>query len=37
LDTLVPHVQIITRPKRWWLPGAAWVASVVLVLTARFA
>ncbi len=36
LGTLVPQVQIITRPNRWWLPGAAWIASVVLLVLALF-
>jgi hypothetical protein len=37
LGTLVPHVQIITRPNKWWLPGAAWVGSLVLFVVALLA
>jgi len=35
LGTLVPQLQIITRPNKWWLPAAAWItAAVILVLAA---
>ncbi len=34
LGALVPQLQIISRPNRWWLPGASWVASFVLFVAA---
>ncbi|MBT8212605.1 MAG: hypothetical protein KJN71_05630, partial [Acidimicrobiia bacterium] len=36
LGTLVPQVQVITRPNKWVLPGAAWVASLALFVVALF-
>ncbi|MFC1936678.1 M28 family peptidase [Chloroflexota bacterium] len=34
LGMLAPHLQIITRPKKWWLPVAAWVAvAISLIVT----
>jgi hypothetical protein len=34
LGLLVPQLQIITRPNKWWLPVAAWVAAAVLLIAA---
>ena len=34
LGMLVPQLQIITRPKKWWLPVAAWVAAAVSLFAA---
>jgi len=31
---LVPQLQIITRPKKWWLPVAAWAAAAVSLVAA---
>jgi len=36
LGTLVPQLQIITRPKKWWLPVTAWVAVAVSFVAAIF-
>lgn len=36
LGTLVPQVQIITRPNQWWPPVAALVGTVVLLVFALF-
>ena len=34
LGMLVPQLQIITRPKKWWLPVAAWAASAISLVAA---
>jgi len=34
LGMLVPHLQIITRPKKWRLPVAAWAAAAVSLVAA---
>jgi hypothetical protein len=34
LGLLVPQLQIITRPKNWWLPVVAWVAAAILLVAA---
>jgi hypothetical protein len=34
LGLLVPQLHIITRPNRWWLPAAAWVAAAILLVAA---
>jgi len=34
LGMLVPQLQIITRPKKWWLPVAAWVAAAISLVIA---
>ena len=34
LGLLVPQLQIITRPNKWWLPLAAWVAAASLLVVA---
>jgi hypothetical protein len=34
LGMLVPHLQIITRPKKWWLPLGAWIAAVISLVAA---
>ena len=34
LGLLVPQLQIITRPKKWWLPVAAWIAAAILLVAA---
>jgi hypothetical protein len=31
---LVPQLQIITKPNKWWLPMAAWVAAAVSLVAA---
>jgi hypothetical protein len=34
LGLLVPQLQIITRPNKWWLPVAAWVTAAILLVAA---
>lgn len=34
LGMLVPQLHIITRPNKWWLPVAAWVAAAILLVAA---
>jgi hypothetical protein len=34
LGLLVPQLHIITRPNKWWLPVAAWVAAAILLVAA---
>jgi hypothetical protein len=34
LGMLVPQLQIITRPNKWWLPVAAWAAAAVALVAA---
>lgn len=34
LGLLVPQLQIITRPNKWWLLVAAWVAAAILLVAA---
>jgi hypothetical protein len=31
---LVPQLQIITRPKKWWLPVAAWAVAAISLVAA---
>jgi hypothetical protein len=32
LGVLVPQLHIITKPKRWWLPLAAWILTAILLI-----
>ena len=34
LGMLVPQLQIITRPNKWWLPVAAWATVAILLVVA---
>ncbi len=34
LGILVPQLQIITKPNKWWLPAAAWAAVAVSLVAA---
>ena len=34
LGALTPHLQIATKPNKWWLPAAAWVVTAILVVVA---
>jgi hypothetical protein len=34
LGLLVPQLQVITRPKKWWLPVVAWAAAAVSLVAA---
>jgi hypothetical protein len=34
LGLLVPQLQIISRPNKWWLPVAAWVTAAILLVAA---
>jgi len=34
LGMLVPQLQIITRPNKWWMPVAAWITAAVILVVA---
>jgi hypothetical protein len=34
LGVLVPQIQIITRPNKWWLPVVAWGTAAILLIVA---